>query len=160
MRPFRADFANFDSLFSRNCIDECLSTYFGVNIIDLHYFHQCDLITSQLDGDIATVGITAHAADALGDIVFVDLPSVGSEFEKGDSFGAVESVKAASDVYSPVSGEVVEINSALDDSPGVVNDSPIQEGWFMKIRLSDTGKTDFEGLMDESAYEAHAEAEG
>ena len=106
------------------------------------------------------MGITAHAADALGDIVFVDLPSEGSEFEKGDSFGAVESVKAASDVYSPVAGEVIEINSVLDDSPGVVNESPIEEGWFMKVRLSDAGKADFEGMMDEGAYEAHVEAEG
>ena len=111
----------------------------------------------QLDGDIATVGITAHAADALGDIVFVDLPSPGSEFEKGDSFGAVESVKAASDVYSPVAGEVVEVNSALDDTPAIVNESPIEEGWVMKVKLSAEGKADFDGLMDEAAYTVHVE---
>lgn len=90
----------------------------------------------------------------------MDLPAIGSNFEKGDSFGAVESVKAASDVYSPVAGEVLEVNSALDESPGIVNESPIEEGWFMKIKVSAGGKSDFDSLMDEAAYEAHVEAEG
>ncbi len=103
------------------------------------------------------MGITAHAADALGDIVFVDLPSTGSEFEKGDRFGAVESVKAASDVYSPVAGEVVEVNSNLDDTPSLVNESPIEEGWFMKIKLSAEGKSEFEVLSYEAAYTEHVE---
>lgn len=112
----------------------------------------------QLDGDIATVGITAHAADALGDIVYVDLPSVGSDLDAGDSFGAVESVKAASDVYAPCAGEVVDINAVLEDSPGKVNESPMDDGWFMKIKLSDAGKGEFEGLMDEDAYTAHCDS--
>ena len=89
--------------------------------------------------------------------MFIELPSTGSEFEKGDSFGAVESVKAASDVYSPVAGEVIEVTSNLDDTPGLVNDSPIEEGWFMKIKLNGTGMADFEGLMDEAAYTEHVE---
>jgi glycine cleavage system H protein len=122
-------------------------------------FYSNSIFDLQLDGDIATIGITAHAADALGDIVFVDLPAEGAEFDKGDSFGAVESVKAASDVYAPVGGEVLEVNSTLDDTPGVVNESPIEEGWFMKVRLSAAGKADFEGMMDESAYTEHCENE-
>lgn len=110
-----------------------------------------------LDGDVATIGITGHAADALGDIVYVDLPSVGEEFSSGDSFGAVESVKAASDVYSPVEGEVLEVNSALDGEPGTVNDSPMEDGWFIKMKLNDTGKAEFEALLDEVAYKSHTE---
>lgn len=111
-----------------------------------------------MDGDIATVGITAHAADALGDIVYVDLPSVGSDLDAGDSFGAVESVKAASDVYSPCAGEVVDVNALLEDTPGKVNEAPMDDGWFMKIKLSDAGKSEFDGLMDEAAYTAHCDA--
>lgn len=105
----------------------------------------------KVEGDIGTVGITAHAADALGDIVFVDLPDVGSEFEQTDSFGTVESVKAASDVYSPIDGEVVEVNEVLEDEPETVNDSPMEHGWFMKIKMSDSSQ--LEGLMDDAAYE-------
>lgn len=105
----------------------------------------------KVEGDIGTVGITAHAADALGDIVFVDLPDVGTEFEQTDSFGTVESVKAASDVYSPISGEVVEVNETLDDEPETVNKSPIEDGWFMKLKVSDPSQ--LEGLMDDAAYE-------
>jgi glycine cleavage system H protein len=111
-----------------------------------------------LEGDIATVGITAHAADALGDIVFVDLPSVGADFSAGDSFGAVESVKAASDVYSPVDGQVLEVNLGLEEAPGKVNDSPLK-GWFMKLKITKEGHAAFEGLMDETAYKAHVDAE-
>ena len=113
----------------------------------------------QLEGEVATVGITAHAADALGDIVYVDLPSVGSEFSVGDSFGAVESVKAASDVYSPLEGEVVEVNSELDDTPGKVNDSPMGEGWFMRLKLTPDGMTGFNNMLDEAAYKEVCENE-
>eukprot|EP01083_Nonionella_stella_P028690 79045_1 len=92
---------------------------------------------ASVDGKVATCGITDFAQAALGDIVFVDLPEVGDEFEKGESIGSVESVKAASDVYAPVSGTVVEINEVLSDEPGVVNDSPEKSGWFIKIEMED-----------------------
>jgi glycine cleavage system H protein len=105
-----------------------------------------------LDGDIATVGISAHAAEALGDVVFVETPEVGKTVSKGDSFAVVESVKAASDVYAPVSGEVVEANGALADAPETVNASPEGEGWFAKIKVSDASELD--GLMDKAAYDA------
>lgn len=106
---------------------------------------------------MATIGITGHAADALGDIVYVDLPSVGAEFSQGDSFGVVESVKAASDVYSPVNGEVVEVNSALDENPGTVNEHPLTDGWFMKLKLTEDGMKEFDSMMDEAAYKVHCE---
>lgn len=89
----------------------------------------------KVNGNIGTVGITQHAADALGDVVYVDLPSVGASFEAGDSFGSVESVKAASDVYVPVTGEVVEINEELVSTPDLVNQSPLENGWFIKIKV-------------------------
>ena len=115
---------------------------------------------AKLDGDIATVGITAHAAEALGDIVFVDLPSVGAKYSAGDAFGSVESVKAASDVYSPVAGEVLEVNSVLEETPGKVNESPAEGGWFIKLKVGAAGKADFASkLMDGAAYKAHIEAD-
>ena len=107
----------------------------------------------KVDGEVGTVGITEFAANALGDIVFVDLPEVGDEVEKGESFGAVESVKAASDVYAPVSGEVVEINEALADTPDMVNSSAMEDGWFVKIKVSDEGELG--DLMDDAAYAEH-----
>ena len=115
-------------------------------------FYSNSIFDLQLDGDIATIGITAHAADALGDIVFVDLPAEGAEFDKGDSFGAVESVKAASDVYSPISGEVVAINEDLADSPGKVNEGAYTDGWMMKVKMSTPAELD--SLMDAAQYEA------
>jgi|LauGreSBDMM110SN_4_FD.fasta_scaffold362752_1 glycine cleavage system H protein len=113
----------------------------------------------RLDGDIGVVGITEHAAKALGDVVFVDLPNVGKKLEAGDSFGSVESVKAASDVYSPVSGEVVGTNGDLADTPGKVNESPYEKGWFIKIKVDSNGKTQFAKLLDEKAYKTHLESE-
>jgi len=104
----------------------------------------------QVEGGVGTVGITAHAADALGDIVFVELPDVGSEFEKGETYGSVESVKAASDVYLPVGGEIVEANEELEGNPSTVNESPMEDGWFVKIKLAD--ESELEGLMDEAKY--------
>lgn len=104
-----------------------------------------------LDGDIATVGISKHAADALGDVVFVEVPEVGKTVSKGDSFAVVESVKAASDVYAPVSGEVVEANDVLSGAPETVNAAPEADGWFAKIKVSDT--TQLDGLMDQAAYD-------
>ena len=105
-----------------------------------------------VDGDIGTVGISDYAQSQLGDIVFVDVPEEGKQLSKGDEAAVVESVKAASDVYSPVSGTVIEGNSALGDTPQLVNEDADAEGWFFKITLSDPGE--LEELMDESAYAA------
>ena len=106
-----------------------------------------------LDGDVATVGITAHAAEQLGDVVFVETPEPGKTVTKGDSFAVVESVKAASDVYAPVTGEVIEGNAALATSPETVNADPQGQGWFGKIRVSDAAQ--IEALMDQAAYDAY-----
>lgn len=103
-----------------------------------------------VEGEIATVGITDYAQSQLGDIVFVELPDEGVSFEKGADAAVVESVKAASDVYSPVSGEVIEANSALEEEPALVNNDAEEDGWFFKLRLTDV--TELEGLMNESAY--------
>ena len=108
----------------------------------------------RVEGGIGTVGITDHAQEQLGDIVFIELPEVGRSLAKGDESGVVESVKAASEIYAPVSGEIVEVNAALVDAPQTVNSDPAGSGWFFKIRLSDPGELD--GLMDEAAYKAHA----
>ena len=105
-----------------------------------------------VDGDVGTVGISDYAQGQLGDIVFVDVPEAGKPLGKGDEAAVVESVKAASDVYSPVSGSVIEGNAALADEPGLVNTDPEGEGWFFKLTLSDASQLD--GLMDETAYQA------
>ena len=107
----------------------------------------------ELDGDVATVGITAYAAEQLGDVVFVETPEAGKSVSKGDGFAVVESVTAASDVYSPVSGEVVEGNAALGSSPETVNADPEGAGWFAKIRVNDASEV--ESLMDRAAYDAY-----
>jgi glycine cleavage system H protein len=104
-----------------------------------------------LDGEVATVGITEHAAKLLGDIVFVQLPEVGTKFAKGDDAAVVESVKAASDVYAPLAGEVVEVNQVVVDDPASVNADPQGRAWFFKLRLDDLKAMD--GLMDEAAYQ-------
>lgn len=104
----------------------------------------------ELDGEIATVGITDYAQSQLGDIVFVEVPEEGKEVTKGDDAAVVESVKAASDVYAPVSGTVVEGNPALEDNPALVNEDPEGDGWFFKMTLSDPSELD--ALMNESAY--------
>jgi glycine cleavage system H protein len=100
--------------------------------------------------EAATVGITLHAQDALGDVVFVDLPEVGATFAQGEVAGVVESVKAAADVYMPVAGEVVEVNEALRADPSLANTDPLGAGWFFRVRVSDL--TQFDALMDEPAY--------
>lgn len=105
-----------------------------------------------VDGDSATVGITDYAQAQLGDVVFVEVPPVGTEVAKGKEAAVVESVKAASDVYAPVSGTVTEGNAALEADPALVNTSPEGEGWFFKLTLADTAE--LEGLMDETAYKA------
>jgi len=108
-----------------------------------------------VDGDSATVGITAYAQEQLGDVVFVDLPEVGKSLDKGNEAAVVESVKAASEVYAPVSGEVVEVNSALEGEPGKVNEDAEGAGWFIKLKLAD--KSQLDGLMDEAAYKKFVE---
>lgn len=105
-----------------------------------------------VEGDTATVGITDYAQGQLGDIVFVELPEVGGEVAKGKDAAVVESVKAASDVYAPITGEVTEANSALEDDPALVNSSPEDEGWFFKLTIGD--KSELEGLMDAAAYKS------
>mmetsp|Transcript_44208 Transcript_44208/g.106522 ORF Transcript_44208/g.106522 Transcript_44208/m.106522 type:complete len:161 (+) Transcript_44208:86-568(+) len=110
-----------------------------------------------VEGSVGTVGVTDFAQAALGDIVFVDLPELDDEFEKGDSFGSVESVKAASDVYAPVTGSVTEINEALNDEPAMVNTGAEDDGWFIKMSISD--ESELESLMDEAAYKEHCEKE-
>lgn len=112
----------------------------------------------RVDGEVGTVGITAYAQEQLGDVVFVDVPAPGRKIAKGESVAVVESVKAASDIYSPVSGEVVEANAALADTPGDVNTEPMGKGWFFKVKLSDKGE--LAGLMDEAAYEAFVKGLG
>ncbi|MBX3623663.1 MAG: glycine cleavage system protein GcvH [Rhizobacter sp.] len=104
------------------------------------------------DHEAATVGITLHAQDALGDVVFVDLPEVGRTFKKGEVSGVVESVKAAADIYMPVSGEIVEVNEALRADPSLANSDPLGTGWFFKVKVSDMAE--FEGLLDAPAYDA------
>lgn len=115
---------------------------------DLKYTKEHEWI--RLEGDIGVIGISEHAQEQLGDVVFVELPDIGKQVAKDGEAAVVESVKAASDVYAPVSGEVVEINDALSDTPELVNSDATGDGWFMKIKLSDPSELD--GMMDEAAY--------
>jgi glycine cleavage system H protein len=111
----------------------------------------------RLDGDAAVIGITDHAQTALGDVVFVDLPEIGREVTAGEAVAVVESVKAASDVYAPIAGRIVEVNSALGEDPGLINRAPTAEGWFFKIEPKDPGELG--ALMDEAAYAAFVESQ-
>ena len=106
----------------------------------------------KIEGDVATVGITVHAQDALGDVVFVDLPEVGALFAQKETAGVVESVKAAADVYMPVGGEVTEVNETLRADPSLANTDPLGSGWFFKVKISDASQLD--ALMDETSYSA------
>jgi glycine cleavage system H protein len=117
---------------------------------DLRYTKEHEWV--RVEGDVATVGITAHAADQLGDIVFVELPAVGRAVEQFATFGVVESVKAVSDLFAPVGGEVVEANEALAGAPEVVNSDPYGAGWMIRLRLADPAQV--EALLDPAAYEA------
>ena len=119
---------------------------------DLQYTRSHEWVRT--DGDTATVGISDHAQDELGDVVFVELPDEGATFDAGESFGTVESVKAVSDVYAPVGGEVVEVNSSLEDAPEKINDDPYGEGWLVKLRTS--GEAD---LLSPEEYEKVVEEE-
>ena len=110
----------------------------------------------RVDGGIGTVGITHHAQDQLGDVVFVELPVVGRKAAKGETVAVVESVKAASDVYAPIAGEVTEANTALADQPALVNEDAEGKAWFFKLRIADAAELD--GLMDRAAYEAFVKA--
>ncbi len=109
----------------------------------------------RVDGDVATVGISDHAQEQLGDVVFVELPEIGKQVKQGEEAAVVESVKAASEVYAPVSGEVVEANAALVDQPSLANEDAEGAAWFFKIKLADTGE--LEDLMDRDAYESFLE---
>jgi glycine cleavage system H protein len=109
----------------------------------------------RLDGDTATIGISSYAAEQLGDVVFVELPEIGKAVDKGAEAAVVESVKAASEVYAPVAGEVVEVNQALTDAPQTVNESPESDGWFLKLRVAD--KAEFDELMSAEAYKEYLE---
>ena len=109
-----------------------------------------------VEGETATVGITDYAQEQLGDIVFVELPGVGTMLDKGGDAAVVESVKAASDVYAPISGEVTEGNAALEDDPALVNSSPEEDGWFFRMTISD--KSELEGLMDDKGYKAFVDS--
>lgn len=106
----------------------------------------------KIEGDIATVGITVHAQDALGDVVFVDLPEVGALFAQKETAGVVESVKAAADVYMPVAGEITEVNETLRADPSLANSDPLAAGWFFKVKMSDASQ--LAALMDETSYSA------
>jgi len=108
---------------------------------------------AKMEDGVATIGITDYAQGELGDVVFVELPEVGTEVEKGESFGTIEAVKAVADLFSPVSGEVVEVNSLLEDAPETVNKDPYGDGWMVKIKLAHP--EEFDALMDAEAYEKH-----
>jgi glycine cleavage system H protein len=111
-----------------------------------------------VEGDLGTIGITPYAQEQLGDVVFVELPQAGRKVAKGEACAVVESVKAASDIYAPVSGEVTEANAALADTPGDVNAEPLGKGWFFRLKLST--KSELDGLMDEAAYAAFVKSLG
>ncbi len=117
---------------------------------DLRYTKEHEWV--RLEGDVATVGITDHAADQLGDIVFVELPAVGTALRQLATFGVVESVKAVSDLFAPVGGEVVEVNAALASTPEIVNSDPYGAGWLVRVRVADA--TALDALLDPAAYEA------
>ena len=112
----------------------------------------------KLDGDVATIGITQHATEMLGDIVFVELPEIGSSVEKDGNAGVVESTKAASDVYTPISGEVVENNQAIVDDPGKINSDPEKDAWFFKLKIKDSSELD--SLMNKEEYDKFAKESG
>ncbi|WP_445001356.1 glycine cleavage system protein GcvH [Halomonas mongoliensis] len=123
---------------------------------NLRYADSHEWVLDNGDGTV-TVGITDHAQEALGDIVFVELPEVGRALTLKEEFGVVESVKAASDLYAPVAGEVVEVNEALEDAPETVNESPYADGWIMKVRLEESSQLD--DLLDADGYGAVAQAD-
>ncbi len=120
---------------------------------NLRYAESHEWVLDNGDGSV-TIGITDHAQEELGDVVFVELPEVGQTLADGDEFGVIESVKAASDLYAPVAGEVIAVNEALEDAPETVNEAPYADGWIMKVRLDDAAA--LESLLDADAYQAVA----
>jgi glycine cleavage system H protein len=124
---------------------------------ELKYLSSHEWVRIEDDGETATVGITFHAQSLLGDVVFVELPEVGANIAAGDEAGVVESVKAASDIFAPISGEVIAINEELEDSPETVNSEPYEDGWFFKLKISD--KDELAALMDADAYAEVCEAD-
>ncbi|QJQ96703.1 MULTISPECIES: glycine cleavage system protein GcvH [Halomonadaceae] len=123
---------------------------------NLRYTDSHEWVLDNGDGTV-TLGITDHAQQALGDVVFVELPEVGQSLAGGDEFGVIESVKAASDLYSPVTGDVVEVNKSLEEAPETVNESPYEDGWIVKVRISDSSELD--ALLDAETYTSLVEAE-
>ncbi len=124
---------------------------------DLKYLSSHEWARLEDDGETVTIGITDHAQELLGDVVYVELPELGAELSAGDEAGVVESVKAASDIFAPVSGEVIEINEALEESPELVNSDPYDDGWFFKVRITD--KSELKQLLDADGYAEICEAE-
>jgi len=124
---------------------------------ELKYLSSHEWARLEEDGLTVTIGITDHAQDLLGDVVFVELPEVGAEIAAGDEAGVVESVKAASDFFSPVGGEVIAINEELEDAPELVNSDPYNDGWFFKVKVADT--SDLDTLLDADAYAEACESE-
>ncbi|BBB30603.1 glycine cleavage system protein GcvH [Neptunomonas japonica] len=124
---------------------------------NLKYTASHEWVLDNGDGTV-TIGITDHAQELLGDVVFVEVPEVGRAVEKGEEFSLVESVKAASDIYSPVTGEVVAVNESLEDAPETINESAFEDGWIAKVKLSDTAELD--DMLDAVAYEANVGEEG
>ena len=120
---------------------------------DLHYTADHEYLKATADADVYAVGITHYAQDQLGDIVFVELPKAGASYGAHDTFGTIEAVKAVSELFSPVSGEVVEVNGALDGDPGAINRDPYGDGWMIKVKLSD--RSQLSSLMDAGAYAKH-----
>ncbi|MBF7051959.1 glycine cleavage system protein GcvH [Halomonas sp. KAO] len=123
---------------------------------NLRYADSHEWVLDNGDGTV-TIGISDHAQEALGDVVFVELPELGRTLELKEEFGVVESVKAASDLYAPVAGEVIEVNEALEDAPETLNESPYEDGWIMKVRLEDA--TQIDDLLDADGYQAVASAD-
>jgi glycine cleavage system H protein len=123
---------------------------------DLRYSEEHEW--ASVEGDVATVGISDFAQQQLGDVVFVELPDVGRTVERGSEVAVVESVKAASEIYAPLSGEIIEVNDALTDEPAMVNESPEEDGWFFRMRLNDPSEV--EELMDAAAYKTFADEQG
>ena len=124
--------------------------------VDLKYTSEHEWI--RIEGDIAYVGVTDYAQDALGDVVFLEIPEVGSDVEKGETFGVVESVKAVSDLYAPLSGEVIKANEVLVDAPELINEHPYDDGWMIAIKMSDT--EELKELMNVDGYETYVKENG
>ena len=123
---------------------------------DVKYTDEHEWIS--IEGDVGTIGISAYAQEQLGDVVFVDVPQAGRKVAKGESVAVVESVKAASDIYAPASGEIIEANAGLAETPGDVNTEPMGKGWFFKMKLAN--KSELDGLMDQAAYDAFVKGLG